>query len=135
MSESESEDHKNINTKNNENDDTNNGKVENDNSDINNETARNIDNEGNEKSNHEPSTHHKRTNKRIDRLAAQASRVCSKENNNVEHYNETMGRVITRMMWRCVEKYECTCENKIQLAQTYSLKKGLRLFRACYFGI
>ena len=59
----------------------------------------------------------------------------SEENNNVEHYNETTGRVIARMMCHYNEKYECVGKNKIQLAQTHSLKKGLSVFRTRYFSI
>ena len=77
----------------------------------------------------------KRTKKPIDRLAPHVSHMLSEENGNVEHYNETTGIVIVPIMCSFNEKYECAGENKIQLAHTYSLKKGLGVFRASYFGI
>ena len=47
------------------------------------------------------------------------------KNENIEYYNETIGRVISRMVCHHNDKHECVSENKIQLAQTHSLKKGI----------
>ena len=63
------------------------------------------------------------------RLALCVSHVHSEEvenDENAEHYNKTTGRVIARMMCHCNDKHECIGENKIQLALTFILKKGLK---------
>ena len=53
----------------------------------------------------------------------------AQNNKNTEYYNEVTGRVIVRIMCHYNDKYECIGENKIQLDQTYSLKKGLKVLR------
>ena len=64
------------------------------------------------------------------RLAPYVSHMHSKEvenNESAEYYNEETGKVIAHIMYHYNDKYECIRESKIQLAQTYSLKKGLRV--------
>ena len=50
----------------------------------------------------------------------------SDENESMDHYDENVGRTLSRMVSHCNNKCECIGENKMQLAQACSLKKGLR---------
>ena len=93
------------------------------------ELHRTYENKEADNSNQYQSSRPERAKKPIERLAPHISHVRSEEAENkvnVEHYNETVGRVIARMSRHCNDKHEYIGENKIQLAQMRSSKKGLK---------
>ena len=46
---------------------------------------------------------------------------------NAKHHNEATGRAIFRATCHCNDNHEYISENKIKLAQTFGLKKCLRV--------